>query len=191
VNGSASLTGRAAVPAWIDVHARLRTVFVVHATKKVLDRCGGPSLSDGPTTTALGDWYATALFWKPQMALFVNEPTRLPVFVPLAPAATLVSRFVTDLAEVLAAHGLDPRFIYSELAEMTEHRLAKTANRSVVGTMTEFSLLAEFHREHDGADDLVALSLRLARTPCGPLRSAHGFPDRELKALVERIPGIG
>jgi len=38
------------------VHARLRTVFVVHATKKVLDRCGGPSSTDRePTTTALGN----------------------------------------------------------------------------------------------------------------------------------------
>jgi hypothetical protein len=84
-------------------------MFVVHATKKVLDRCGGPSLSDGPTTTALGDWYATALFWQPQVALFVNEPTRLPVFVPLASAATLVPRFVTHLGAVLAAHGLRVR----------------------------------------------------------------------------------
>ena len=166
-------------------------MFVVLATKKVLDRCGGPSRSDGPTTTALGDWYATALFWKPQVALFVNEPTRLPVFVPLAPAVTLVPRFVTHLGAVLAGHGLDPRFIDSELDEMSEHGLAKTANRSVVGTMTEFSFLAEVHREHDGAGDLLALSLRLARTPCGPLRSGHGFPDRELKALVERIPGLG
>jgi hypothetical protein len=118
-------------------------VFVVHATKKVLDRCGGPSLSDGPTTTALGDWYATALFWKPQVALFVNEPTRLPVFVPLAPAVTLVRRFVTHLGVVLAGHGLDPRFINSELAEMTEHglsswssgrrslRIASTVSRSI------------------------------------------------------------
>lgn len=69
------------------------------------------------------------------MALFVNESTRLPVFVRLAPAATLVSRFVTDLGVVFAAHGLDPRFVDSELAAMTEYRLEKTASRSVVGTM--------------------------------------------------------
>ena len=162
-------------------------MFVVDATKKVLDRCGGPSPPDEPTTTALGDWYATALFWKPQVALFVNEPTRLPVFVRLAPAATLVARFVTDLGVVFAAHGLDPRFIDSELAEMTEHRLAKTANRSVVGTMNDFSYLADGHREHVGVDDLIELSLYLAHTPCGPLRDGHGFPDLDLKALVERV----
>jgi hypothetical protein len=66
------------------------------------------------------------LSWRPQVALFVNEPTRLPVFVPLAPAVVLVSRFVIHLTVVLTVHGLDPRFIDSELAEMTEHGLAKT-----------------------------------------------------------------
>ena len=165
-------------------------MFVVHATKKLLDRCGGPSLSEPLTTTALGDWYATALFWKPQVALFVNEPTRLPVFVPLAPAAKLIPRFVSHLDTVLDAHGLDPRFIGSELAEMSQHRLAKTSNRSVVGTMNDFSLLAEFHRDDHGADDLLALSLKLAHTPCGPLHKGHGFPDLELKEMVRQIPGI-
>ena len=165
-------------------------MFVVHATKKLLDRCGSPSPSEQTTTTALGDWYATALFWKPQVALFVNEPTRLPVFVPLAPAATLVPRFVSHFGAILDAYGLDPRFIDSELAEMSHHRLAKTSNRSVVGTMNDFSALAEFHRDHHGADDLLALSLDLAHTPCGPLDKRHGFPDLELKALAQQIPGI-
>ena len=162
-------------------------MFVIHATKKVLDRCGGPSPAGGPTTTALGAWYATVLFWQPQLALFVNEPTRLPLFVRLAPAATLVARFVNDLGVVLAAHDLDPRFIDSELAEMTEHRLEKTASRSVLGTMNDFSYLADVHREQGGVDDLVDLSLNLAHTPCGPLSSGHGFPDLELKALAARV----
>ncbi len=161
-------------------------MFVVHATKKVLDRCGGPSPADRPTTTALGDWYATALFWRPHVSLFVNEPTRLPVFVRLAPAATLVSRFVNDFGVVLAAHGIDPRFIDSELAQMTEHRLEKTASRSVLGTMNDFSYLADAYREQRGVDDLVDLSLHLAHTPCGPLRDGHGFPDLELETLAAR-----
>lgn len=173
------------------MRAKLRIVLVVRATKKLLDRCGGPSLSEQPATTALGDWYATALFWKPQVALFVNEPTRLPVFVPLAPAATLAPRFVSHLRAVFDVFRLDPRFIDSEISEMTEHRLAKTANRSVVGSMNDFSSLAEFHRDQHGSDDLLALSLELAHTPCGPLDKKRGFPDLELKAMVQQIPGIG
>ena len=40
------------------------------ATKKLLDRIGPPTLQDGEqSTTVLGQWYATALPWRPQVAL--------------------------------------------------------------------------------------------------------------------------
>lgn len=67
---------------------------------------------------------------------------------------------------------------------MTGGRYAKTANRSVTGIMNEFSFLADVHRSHQTIDDLVTLSTRLARTPCGPLYKRLGSPDRELDALV-------
>jgi hypothetical protein len=57
--------------------------------------------------------------------------------------------------------------------------------------MNDFSYLADAYREQRGVDDLVDLSLYLAGTPCGPLRAGHGFPDLELKALVERILDAG
>lgn len=159
-------------------------VFVVHGTKKLLDRCGRPSSSDQPTTTTLGDWYATVIFWRPQTALFVNELTRIPVLVPYAPAKTLIPRFVTELGAVLDALGTDSRFTATETAEMTEHTWAKTTNRSVVGSLTELTLLANAYRDRLGGEDLIELSLRLTRTPSGPLRHSHGFPDRELQAIV-------
>jgi hypothetical protein len=45
------------------------------------------------STTAMGSWYATVAVLKPQVALFVNESTLLPVLTPLAPAATVIDRF--------------------------------------------------------------------------------------------------
>ncbi len=55
-------------------------MLVLHATKKLRDRLRGAAAHQGePSTTALGDWYATVLFWRPQLALFVNEPTLLSV----------------------------------------------------------------------------------------------------------------
>ena len=69
-------------------------MLIVRATKKLLDRIGPPNLGEGEqSTTLMGQWYATAMFWKPQVALFVSEPTLLPVLMPLAPAATLLARF--------------------------------------------------------------------------------------------------
>jgi hypothetical protein len=100
--GECSRTARRHPP-----HARLPIVFVVHATKKLLDRVGGPTVSPvDQSTTALGDWYATVLFWKPHVALFVNESTLLPVLTRFAPAATVIDRFSPTLAMVLEAHGL-------------------------------------------------------------------------------------
>ena len=65
---------------------------------------------------------------------------------------------------------------------MRDRRLAKTANRSVVGIMNEFTFLAEAYR--GDTPHLLALATRLATTPCGPLYSKHVSPDRELDALL-------
>ena len=71
--------------------------FTIHATKKLLDRVKQPVVDPLDAATELGNWYATALFWKPQVALLVNERTLLPVFMPLAPATTLAQRFPDEL----------------------------------------------------------------------------------------------
>ena len=106
-------------------------VLIIHGTRKLLDRVGPVTARPNErSTTSLGDWYATVLFWKPQVALFVNEATLLPVLVPLAPAAGVVDRFRAALKELLAAHRIGPRFISSELGEMRDHRLTTTRNRS-------------------------------------------------------------
>lgn len=61
----------------------------MRATKKLL-RLTGPAtaLADDRGSTLLGPWYATVLFWRPRVALLVNESTLRPVLMPLAPAAT-------------------------------------------------------------------------------------------------------
>ena len=65
-------------------------MLIVRGTKKLRDRMNkAPSASpDDGSSTALGDWFATALFWKPQAALLVNARTMIPVFTPLAPPAS-------------------------------------------------------------------------------------------------------
>jgi hypothetical protein len=161
-------------------------VFVVHGTKKFRDRVAptDPPTAEVPSTTALGDWYATVLFWRPQVALFVNERTLLPVLILFAPAASTLERFRLGAVETLRAHGIRPSFVEREGAEMTHYRLTKTQNRRVLGVMNEFAFLADAYR-HEAADlDLVHLSLRLAKTPCSPLYSSHVSPDRALAAIA-------
>ena len=84
----------------------------------------------------------------------------------------------------LSAHGASPAFVEAEAKEMAEWRLAKTTNRSVVGIMSEFTSLAEAYAAHGGGLDLFELSLRLAKTPCGPVYKRNVSPDRELAVLL-------
>jgi hypothetical protein len=63
-------------------------MFVVHRTKKFRDRAPGGSRPGSvvePGTKILGAWSATVLSWRAQVARFVNEPTRLPLLVPMSP----------------------------------------------------------------------------------------------------------
>jgi hypothetical protein len=55
------------------------------------------------------------LFWRPQLALMVNEETLFPVLLPLAPAATVLFRFLDALAASLGAAGVESRFIDGSL----------------------------------------------------------------------------
>ncbi|MBJ7450474.1 MAG: hypothetical protein JHC71_00150 [Blastococcus sp.] len=134
----------------------------------------------------LGAWYASVLRWRRPAALFVNERTLLPLGMPLAPARTLLTRFPDALAELLSAHRVPAPLIDSEHAQARDHRLAPTANRSLVGVMNEFAFLADVDRGEQ--PDLLRVSMRLAATPCGPLFQRHISPDRELAAFVAGRP---
>ncbi|GAA4263633.1 DUF6933 domain-containing protein [Dactylosporangium darangshiense] len=164
-------------------------VLIVRATKKLRDRIGPPDLrGDERSTTVLGEWYATRFGWRPDVLLLVNEATLLPVLLPLAPAATALSRAADHIAAAMATHGASDAIIAAELEQMLTHRIGTTANRSVVGIMNEFNHLADAYRDRDMQSNLDELAARLASTPCSPLHRTHISPDRAFTALVHAIP---
>ena len=166
-------------------------MYTVHATAKLLKRVKQQPTDRAEPTTALGNWYANTVPWRPQTTIFVAEATLLPVFMPLAPAATLLNRFPAQLAAVLQQLGCPAWFVDAEQAAMDEHRWAKTASRSVVGVMTEFVFLADHYRRYhdEPRPDLLELSVQLSRTPCSPLYKTHTSPDRAVHALVAADDG--
>ena len=157
-------------------------MLVIRGTKKLRGRVKGALAADGDeSTTALGDWFANALFWRPQVALLVNSRTLLPVFMELAPAATLLERAPVAIGAVLRRHGVDETFLAAERKAMSEVRIAPTNDRRVVGVMNEFA----FHGEwlwKEGQHDLETLSLRMSRLIIG--RLAEGSPDHALAAVM-------
>ena len=152
--------------------------------RSLLDRIKSDVEGAVDGTTILGDWYATALFWKPQLSLLVNERTLLPVVMPLAPAATLAERFPDALAQVMLALDIDPVKVRSELEKMGKVTYCKTANRSVLGIMNQFTFQAESYRDHFGLVDPLALSVKLAGTPCSPLYKGAICPDLAVKEVM-------
>ncbi len=159
--------------------------YALFCTKKLLDRIKPTVIDPSPVSDGvMRNWYATALFWKPQLALFVHEETLLPVLMPLAPASSLAERFPAHLAAVLNALDVEASFIAAQVPAMGEVQYAKTSNRSVLGIMNQFSYLAEGYREYLETSDLLELSLRLAHVPCSPLYKRETFPDRELHRWI-------
>jgi hypothetical protein len=90
---------------------------------------------------------------------------------------------------VLTTLEVERSFIDHELGEMKSRVLAKTNGRSVLGSMNDYIFMAEVDQQHERSADLVALSARLAHTPCGPLRAGTGSPDLELREVVEEFIG--
>lgn len=172
---------------WTSVCGHDVGMLIVHATRTLAHRLGG--FASVPTTPSaapsLGAWYATAILWKPHVALFVSESTLLPVVVPLAPAATVLRRFPAELEAVLRRHGAPEAFVTGELSTLGDAACVPTVNRSMVGVLNEYVRLAKYAHDDPGSTpDLGWLSDWLAQTPMGPLDKRHGSADRELAALI-------
>jgi hypothetical protein len=89
------------------------------------------------------------------------------MLLPLAPVSTLTARIAERITTVLSAHHAPAAIIDQERQHMRTAQLGVTANRSVVGVMTEFARLAEIHHDADPAIDLVGLAVQLARHLAG------------------------
>lgn len=160
-------------------------MLVVRGTKKLRDRLNAPPAgADDESSTALGDWYANVLFWRPQAVLLANTRTLLPVFVPLAPAAALLDRIPEAIATQLRLHGASDEFVAAELAAMGDIRVAATNDRSVLGVMNEYAYQGELMVKLDRMTDLDEVSLRLSGLLVGPLMRRGGTPHDELAAVL-------
>lgn len=160
----------------------------IRATKRLLDRLQRARLDEQDLLVSpLGDWYATVVFTRPQVALFVNELTFLPILIPLAPAESLIQRFPQAIESTLRAYGLRGDFIGEVVRGSGSVELGKTASRSLLGVMNEYvQMMRRFDFDAGNDGDRLLMAHRLAETPTSPLFSREGSPDRELMALESR-----
>jgi len=166
-------------------------MLVVRCTAKLLARLKVAPIKDPqPGTTRLGDWYATVLPMRPaHLVLLVNARTRLAAVLPAKPIATLAKRIPDAIVEVLRELGAAIHVLESERLAMADVVLAKTASRSVLGTMNDFSFNMDLRAALDDEPDLLDVAMALNRMPLSPLN--HGRPDDVASALlgIAMMPG--
>lgn len=158
-------------------------MFTLCCTQKLLRR----GLTESPqgevaATTLLGDWYANVLVTRPQhLVLCISERTLLPVIVPAKGIGALPARLVEALSPILAALSIPPALAQAECEHMREHRIGRTANRRVLGSLNELMFLLEHSLHAHPERSLLDHSLWLAQTPCKGVE--YSAPDRATQAL--------
>lgn len=158
---------------------------LTHKIRKRLGHAGVNRLIDvGSSTTVLGDWYVNLVrCGREQLVLYTSSTSLLPVVCPARGLAKNIGRQLrVELEHLLVEIGADPAAIQSEVAEMEQVKLARTEDRRVLGTMTEFAFMIQYRREDRPDEGLRELSRWLSRTPCGALRG--GFPDERAVGLL-------
>ena len=147
------------------------TVVTLRCTRKLLVRLGAANRREGEAsvpTTRLGDWHGNLLY-RPggQLVLLVNDRSLLPVLIAARPAETIVPRFVEALGALLRRLDVRAEVVSAELAKMGEIRIGSTANRRILGSMTDFAWMLDSYLTPGGS--LEDAALRLAEAPCGPI----------------------
>lgn len=98
------------------------------------------------SSTLLGDWYALDLVLdRQQYILCVSENGRLPLVLKAAPYANFPERIPLALNDLLIGIGVPHEKAQQEITKMDAVILAKTVNRSVLGSMNECRLSLQAH----------------------------------------------
>lgn len=154
-------------------------MLLIRSTKSLATRVGIKKLADTEraSTTTLGDWYATDFtISRQQLILCVSQNARLPIVLEAAPYKLFPERLIEMLGQVLRAIEVPEESIERELSAMNERSFAKTVDRSLVGTLNQFS------------KDLECAALYGSCPPRTFLESSLFLADGICMALPEKVP---
>ena len=166
-------------------------MLVLRCTQTLLKRVGPPIADPPASTTALGDWYAQPLAVGHQRyVLLVSERSRLPVLLPARDVKHLAAHFPAALSRVLAGLEVPEDIIARELAEAGEIVIARTASRSLLGTLNDFSHMLRWQLRDEPDPNLTMEAVRLSDTPVRPL--GPGWPEEfTFRLLGCEAPRLG
>ena len=158
-------------------------MVVLRCTRKLLRWGGAPSEVTAPSTTVLGDWFAQPVSQGHQrFVLLISEHSRLPVLMPGRDLKNLGRNFPDALAQMLQALGVPSAAVTTEVEASREAVIAVTNNRSLLGTLNDFSHMLSYHMSYHPEASLLDAALWLSRTPVAPLGSR--MPDQVTRDLL-------
>jgi hypothetical protein len=168
-------------------------MIVLRCTQRLRKGSRAEPVAEPPVPTAvLGEWYANTIslpFRGRSLVAFVHSGTLLSVVAPGRALGTTVPVFQQRLPNLLRRFGLPQPWIEAHAAALTDICFARTASRSVLGSMNDIAQQiwaeAEWARSFDRLD-LDRLEERLAGVIFGAL--AHRSPADALAELVRAAP---
>jgi hypothetical protein len=165
--------------------------MLVRCTQRLLKASGIAPAADPPVPASpLGEWYANAIplrFAGRWVVLYVHVASLVAVIVPGRSLHTTLPGFRVRSQALLRRIGLPEGWIEELSSQTAEVTVARTANRQILGFMTDMADTIQFISEHVRSfpemewDELEA---DLAKTPYGVSHGTVRFPDRDLLALA-------
>jgi hypothetical protein len=164
-------------------------MVILRPTRKLSSLLPAAEIVPTRSDTALGDWYVNRVVVdRRPLLLLVSSTSLLPMLLP----ARDVRRLPTRLGELVAARltrlGIEAHTIEAEKQAMAPVIIGLTADRSVLGIMTDFARSLPYYLERGqwSESTLPLAEERLSETPCHAARSANRviFADRTAPAVL-------
>jgi len=144
----------------------------------------------GRSDTRLGDWYANDIaLGRRRLVLCVSELSRLAVVLDAAPYASIPERLGPAVGVLLHRIGAPTEAINRELMAMSTIEVAKTQNRSIIGSMLEYQWSLKVMHEHGDlgqSGDLLPISVYLSKVVSMVLPET--FPREAALRLLSQGP---
>jgi hypothetical protein len=167
-------------------------MITLRCTRKLLKLLGGFTTEEHlAPTSSLGDWYANIIPTAAgELIVFVNEQTLLSVALPIEMIDALVPAFSARVYNLLRLLKIPENIALCEQAELSSVEFAKTASRSVLGSLNEISYHYQLIAEHQAGDKALRLSeveLQLSQTLHKPLD--YVYPVQVARRLLVKHYG--
>ena len=161
----------------------------LRATQKMLRRLPPPEAEiDRKPGNALGDWFVNRLVVDRQpLLILVSGTSLLPILEPARDVRSLPGRLPVIVRRRLERFGVPGELIVPEIEAMGEVLVAPTNDRSVVGTMVDFTRAVPYYLPegvHWGERELHDAEAALAGTPCRSSGRNVLFPDLATTELL-------